>query len=339
MSSRRTAKRSWVVASIMLLTLAWWVFGVTGTLRLGMVGVEVEDDYITRVLPDTPAERAGLRVGDRVAAIEGDEGMIEVGRTLEYLVERDSFFERIVLQAASWHGTQRNVMLATIAMGLLHLLCGAAAWFYAPGKAGNLFALFCATTAVHWSGFRPATSDVNEWAFVSVLLLGTGFAASFLLHFTLVYPRPWSLEARRVTRAVLYGPPVLAFLVAVVSVALHGGPMSSGLQAVFFMLTNIPGYLFSLLALVVIGVRIRKADATERRNSGLNVMLVGMLAAYVPYLLVMLLEVVAPSVPIPGGVGAYPYTLFFVLTPVAFLYALLTRDSLKSTVPSVPAQT
>ena len=60
----------------MLLALVWWVFGVTGTLQLGMVGVEVEDDYITRVLPDTPAERAGLRVGDRVAAIEGDEGTV-----------------------------------------------------------------------------------------------------------------------------------------------------------------------------------------------------------------------------------------------------------------------
>ena len=110
----------------MLLALAWWVFGVTGTLRLGMVGVEVEDDYITRVLPDSPAERAGLRVGDRVAAIEGDEGMIEVGRTLIYSIERDGELEEVELQAASWHGTQRNVMLATIAMGLLHLLCGAA---------------------------------------------------------------------------------------------------------------------------------------------------------------------------------------------------------------------
>ncbi len=339
MSSRRTAKRSWVVASIMLLGLVWWVFGVTGTLRLGMVGVEVEDDRITRILPGTPAERAGLRVGDRVAAIEGDEGTVGVGRTLIYSIERDGELEQVALQAASWRGPQRNVMLATIVMGLLHLLCGVTAWFGAPGKAGNLFALFCATTAVHWSGFRPTTSDAIEWAFFTVLLLGTGFAASFLLHFTLVYPRPWSPEARRVTRVVLYGPPALAVLVAVVSVALHGGPMSNGLQGVFFLLTNVPGYLFSSLALIVVIVRIRRTDPIERRDSGLNVMLAGMLAAYVPYLLVMLLEVVAPSVPIPGGVGAYPYTLFFVLTPVAFLYALLTGGSPKPTIPSIHVQT
>ena len=325
MDSRRTAKRSWVVAFITLLALAWWVFGATGTLRLGMVGLEVEDDRIVRILPGTPAELAGLRVGDRVAAIEGDEGTVGIGRTLIYSIERDGELEQVTLQAASWRGPQRNVMLATIVMGLLHLLCGVTVWFAARGKAANLFALFCATTAVHWSGFRPTTSDATEWAFFTVLLVGTGFAASFLLHFTLVYPQPWSLEARRVTLVVLYGPPALAFLVAVVSVALHGGSMFSGLQVLFFLLTNVPGYVFSLLALIVVVVRLRRASPSERRHSGLNVMLAGMLAAYLPYLLVLLLEAVAPSVPIPGGLGAYPYTLFFVLTPVAFLYAMLNR--------------
>ena len=81
----------------------------------------------------------------------------------------------------------------------------------------------------------------------------------------------------------------------------------------------------------MIVVRIRKADSIERRESGLNVMLTGMLAAYIPYLIVLLLEAVAPSVPIPGGLGAYPYTLFFVLTPIAFLCAILKGRPRNST--------
>ena len=63
-------------------------------------------------------------------------------------------------------------------------------------------------------------------------------------------------------------------------------------------------------------------------------MLAGMLAAYIPYLIVLLLEAVAPSVPIPGGLGAYPYTLLFVLTPVAFLYAILTGRPLRDRIPT-----
>jgi len=237
-------KRSRVAGLIVLLALAWWIFGVAGTLRLGTVGVEIEDERITRLLPGTPAAAAGLRVGDAVAAIEGDEGTIGAGRQLTYSIERDGRVEQVALQAAPWRGAQRNVMLATVVMGLLHLVCGAAAWIAARGKGINLFALFCATTAVHWSGFRPTISDANPWAFVAVLLLGTGFAASFLLHFTLAYPRPWNLENRRVTRVVLYAPPLLALLVGVASVAFHGEPMFGGLQIVFFVLTNVPGYVF-----------------------------------------------------------------------------------------------
>jgi hypothetical protein len=59
-------------------------------------------------------------------------------------------------------------------------------------------------------------------------------------------------------------------------------------------------------------------------------MLAGMLAAYVPYLLVLLIEAVAPEVPIPGGVGAYPYTLLFLLNPIAFLYAILRSAEIHS---------
>ena len=102
MANRHTTERSWAVAFITLLALAWWIFGTAGTLRLGMVGVGIEDDRITKISPGTPAELAGLRVGDAVVAIEGDEGTVGAGRTLTYSIERDGEVEQIALEAAPW---------------------------------------------------------------------------------------------------------------------------------------------------------------------------------------------------------------------------------------------
>ena len=54
MANRHTTERSWAVALITLLALAWWIFGTAGTLRLGMVGVAIEDDRITKSPPNWP---------------------------------------------------------------------------------------------------------------------------------------------------------------------------------------------------------------------------------------------------------------------------------------------
>lgn len=317
-------ERSRSVGVVLLLAFAWWLHGTTGTLQLGVTGVQVENDVITGITAGSPADRAGLEIGDRVDDVLGDEGTLGAGRDLTYTISRDGESRTISLQAAPWRGAQRDVMLATLAMGFVHLACAAVAWFATRGKAAALFTLFCATTAAHWSGFRPTDTDATAWAWFTVLLLGTGFSSSFLLHFTLAYPRAWTMEDRRGVRIALYAPPVLALIVAVASVALYESTAREPLQGAFYLLTNVPGYLYSLLALVVVTVRIRRSEGGERR-AGLHLLLLGMLVAYVPYLVFSLVESVAPSVPIPGGLGAYPYTLFFVVTPVAFLYVMLTR--------------
>jgi hypothetical protein len=50
-------------------------------------------------------------------------------------------------------------------------------------------------------------------------------------------------------------------------------------------------------------------------------MLWGSLAGSLPYLLALVLE--ALSVPLPGGLGSDPFTLFFTLIPLAIGYAVL----------------
>jgi len=63
--------------------------------------------------------------------------------------------------------------------------------------------------------------------------------------------------------------------------------------------------------------------AVDRRASGLNVMLWGLLLATVPYLIALVIEAAVPSIQLPGGLGSFPYTLFFTLIPLSVTYALL----------------
>jgi hypothetical protein len=312
-----------LVAVSVLFAVVWGLFGTANNLSRGVVGVERENGEVVSLAAGTPAESSDLRVGDRVQRVEDAEGLVPAGRTVTYVVERDGITRRIEIRAAPLTGAPRMALIATTVMGLIFLVCGGVVFGVRRDAAGALFALSCSATAVHWGGFPATGSDLLLRASLMVLMLATGLEASFLLHFALRFPARCRLLERSSTRWWLYGPVLLELLLAPTGIALMAAASeaSTPVQTVFFLLVNVHAYLYTLLVLITLVVRFRRMDATDRRDSGVGLMILGLLGATIPYLAALVLE--AAGVELPGGLGSYPFTLFFTLIPLSFGVALL----------------
>jgi hypothetical protein len=310
-----------IVIVLALLTLGWLALGAHAVTRIAISGIETSNGEIDHVVPGSPAEAQGLLAGDRVLEVLGDDDP-GLGRQMTYVVERDGEELRFELTAGPLPEPQRSLLLALRVMGLVYLLCGVGVFFLVGSRPALLFALYGVSTAVHWSGLLDLGSDRLRSLIIAVLLLSTMCAASFLLHFALLFPWPRPAAARGRTPWLLYLPIALALVIAAVTVASHPDhPLTGQAQIYFILLESLQAYLYSFLALYIFALRYARADARERRAHGLGVMLWGSLAGSLPYLLALVLE--ALSVPLPGGLGSDPFTLFFTLIPLAIGYAVL----------------
>ena len=189
---------------------------------------------------------------------------------------------------------------------------------------GGLWAVALASfAAIHWGG--PVAVGDNQlqlaiWLVyftVSVMLTESAF-----LHFTLVFPEPWSWGPRHATRFVIYLPVVLGMVAAFMVLATAPDPVSDGWQGKFFILETLQSNLFALAGLVVLAIRCFRARPADGPRSITGPMAVAAWAAVLPWTAVMALE--SRGVAVPGGSDVY--TLFFVITPLVFTWAILRYE-------------
>jgi hypothetical protein len=223
-------------------------------------------------------------------------------------------------------GNEAALRVALGVMGLGYLACGLVAFWRARSTASALFTLHGICQAIHWGGPVRVSSDTFQLAIWFLYFTISMLGISALLHFTLLFPQRWSIASRKSTRLFLYLPVVLAAVLAASRIMLPSSiPAGDALQSSFFILETVQVNLYDLLAIIVIAVRFGRATGQERRTCGLGVMLAGAVVGPLPYLVAILIQSFVPAITIPGGLGSQPYTLFFILTPLAFTYAILTK--------------
>ena len=216
-----------------------------------------------------------------------------------------------------------NLLVARSLMGLVYLACGALILVKTRNRRSALFALSAICAAIHWGG--PVAIGDNQlqlaiWLVyftVSVMLTESAF-----LHFTLVFPEPWSWGPRHATRFVSYLPVVLGMVAAFMVLATAPDPVSDGWQGKFFILETLQSNLFALAGLVVLAIRCFRARPADGPRSITGPMAVAAWAAVLPWTAVMSLASRAVAVPR----GSDVYTLFFVITPLVFTWAILRYE-------------
>jgi hypothetical protein len=325
--------RRWIIPAV--LVFAWGLFGLMDQRNASYAGFDWSSAAVLRVDAGSPAESAGLRVGDRLLSIGGvpvdnlralqQQPRAAVGETRMLEVERTDAStgakttETIPLTYGPEPAGDAATSLVIALVGLIFLLSGIIAYVTAPSTTTFLFAVvgLCFGASMLPGPYIQAPAQRTFVSFVVFLALFSGFAA--LLHLMLVFPYRKEVIKQRWTRYLLYLPVAIVLLAE--TPAVLGGP-STGLPGVTLAYFNgivLLGYaVLSVLALVHSYVR---ANPTDRQNGGLNILLAGLIVGLLPIGATVVAGMFGVRVDLLPGANYYQLTL--VLIPASIALALV----------------
>jgi hypothetical protein len=232
-------------------------------------------------------------------------------------VERDGETLNLELRYAESPVNQRLTTYGGILIGVCFLVFGVWAYLAAPGRATALLAVLGLTfgpafTIGPYFASAALRTAVGAITF-AVILVGL----AVLLHFLLVFPRAKQLLQRRNMMWVIYGPAAVVALVAVWVTALQSTATSES-NAILRLLFGLFEAAYFVIALIALIHSYVVASSQDRAAQGLNLLLVGSVAALGPLLLLVVVSLLAPQVVLPG---AQYFFLTLVLIPVTFALA------------------
>ncbi len=319
-------KTALLVASAVI--LLWGVLGAVDVRNLTHTGyVTNGNNTVIRVTEGSPADVAGLETRDLIRSIGGisvtDTRALArrprptVGEVRSFEVERDGQTVNLELRYAAPTTNERLTAYGGIIIGVCFLVFGVWAYLTAPGRATALLAVLGLTFAPALTlgpyFASPVLRAVAGAITFALILLGL----AVLLHFLLVFPLAKRLLQRRNIMWVIYGPAAVVALVAVWITALQPAAVGEGntLLRLLFGLFEVAYFVLALIALIHSYV---VASTQNRAALGLNLMLVGTVAALGPLILLVVVALLAPQILLPG---AQYFFLTLVLIPVTFAVA------------------
>jgi hypothetical protein len=304
--------------------MVWGVAGLIQMPRWGQGGYYTDaTNVVTGVQEGGPAEEAGLQVGDRVVSIAGilAEGLPmqsrrprpEPGESHTVVVERDG---ETVSTELVYGALSQDQEVARIVMAVVNLaFIGFGLWAFFTVNTSNaiLFAMFGLT----WGLASFEGPHLGSWEGVAgFVALSSGILCFvLLLHLFLNFPKTKRVLTHRVTTRLMYGAVVAFFAFGVAELLLH--PLlytAQGAVALVFGSVLLALFLVALLHSWLTSTR------SERRDSGLRLVPLGIAIALAPYLLQFLVRVAASGFNLPGYTY---YSLLEVVIPVTMALAVV----------------
>jgi len=329
----------WIAPAVLI--LIWGVWGLMDLANLPTGGFDWGDSVILSVEPGGPAEKAGLREGDRILTMGGiptddletlrRQPRTEIGDTRVLVVERTNeatgvtTTENIEITYSRLPGSERTLNVVAGVIGIVFLLSGMIVFVRAPTTPSLLFAIvgfgfatmLLPNPYIGSYGLRILTMNL----FFVVFL--TGFAS--LLHLLLVFPRRKKVMEIEIAGKLIYVPVVAFTLLGIVNFTVGLPPY---IPTTFILGLIFVGYLaLSLIALIHSFVT---TPPQERAERGLNFMLAGVVVGVLPLTCMMVAGMFVRTDLIPGTDYLF---LTLALIPVSFALALLkgTGASLQPT--------
>ena len=291
-----------------------------------------DDRVIVEVTQGGPADRAGLKVGDRLVRIDGiDAGdrkalsagpRARPGQSQSIVVDRGGSTVEAQLMLAGLPPMGVVAYLASGLTGLSFLAFGLWAYLHAPRRTSRLLALVGIGLGALFTEQPYVPSPFASALQESGLILAGVFGFAALLHFTLVFPEEMRILRRKSTLPALYLPAAIVSAARVAATFVQRGE-PGGALALTTTLSLVAVLLYFVLAVVALVRSYLRATPFERAASGLNVLVVCIVLGLAP-MIPMAVYLVAPGVVFPGS--DY-YDLTWVLIPFALARATVLQAS------------
>lgn len=331
------------------LFVLWGVIGLFDIGNIPYSGFLTDPSrVVTRIDAGSPAEAAGLQVGDRITHLNGvpvedTPAMTRmpraaVGETRTLVVETAEMTlaagdegpatREISITFTSLPARDTALTWVAFVLGLCFIGCGLLAYTKVYSRSSLLLAITGLLLGVAFIGGPYISSYALRTLVTTLVLVMVVFGLATLLHFLLEFPKPKAMLQKKHITWVLYAPAVIMALFFAWLIIFEP-PATAGLNTLGNTLTGIlvVGYFgLSVVALIHSYV---KATAEERSRFGLNWLLVGVLVGLLPLTIGSLIVTLAPSV-VPPGVDFYFVTM--ILIPITMALAVM-----RSAPPARPA--
>lgn len=283
------------------------------------------DNTVTQVLSGSPAEAAGLRVGDKLISLGGiavtdaagqaQRGRPEVGEAWKFVVERDGATVSFDVTFGELVPERKFLAHANFLVGFCFIIFTVRAFMQkqtastqALALAGLLFS-FAFISGPYFGS--PMLRSIDSA--VGVLLIWLGVAS--ILNFLLVYLRDGG-------NRLLYLPGLAVGLFIAWRI-LATPAATDGLNNFSNVFIGIVAVFYLVASLVTVYRSFAGATGPEREASGLQLMLIGALVGLLPPMVGITAGVVAPQVVLPGQNF---YFLAFIAIPITWSMAVLKNS-------------
>lgn len=309
------------------------VIGVLGLLDIGNVPYAGyfggPNNDVIRVFPDSPAEQAGLQVGDELESIGGiavtdtkamaRRSRVEIGESRTFVFSRDGSPQETELTYSGLPPRPRYLSIAAGLIGFCFLFLPLWAYHRTPSSSTLVLALFglCFGFAFlpgPYSQSYLLRTLAGAFATSAVVM---GFA--FLVHYLLQFPAPRAFLAKSWSKKLIYGPAILLALF-LIFLTVTQPDATSGLNRAVGMLVGLFIIGFFGWAVVAMVQTFRRASSAERVRHGLTLMLFGTLAGLLPVTFSSLVGTIAPQIQ-ANLPGIQFFFLTLVLIPICLAVA------------------
>lgn len=303
--------------------IIWGVLGLMDAKNYVTAGFQSDDNNaIVNIEPGSPAEAAGMQLGDIIKTSGGIEinnnkelskrDRPAAGDVRDYVVDRDGSDVTIQLTFTELSDKDKSLNMVAFVIGLLFVLLGL--WAYHKHKSTlsygfTVFSICFGFIFFNGPHIEPGMlrNLINS---VSVTIVVLSFA--FLLSYMLKYP-PKSKHQK-----LLYLPAILAVLMiwALNFIQPDGSGTVNMVIRLFFGGVIIFYFLSSLITLIRKYLRSSKED---RASKGLNMMLLGAIVGLLPILIYFTAGTLSPGIDLPGNDYVF---ITFLAIPIFFTMAL-----------------
>ena len=309
--SQDSADGRWLMVVLALLVVTWAVLGWWDLPKQARAGFETDGfGVVTRVDPGSPAEAAGLNVGDHITQMDGvaveNAAVIarqtrkKAGEILHLTINNDDLNYKLMrVRYAEMPPRELSRERVSVMVGFCFLLFPLAAFFSKACEATRVLTVmgvglslaFLAGPNIEDFGTRALTTAVNS------LFVFVGIAA--MLQFLLVFPhrRPWL--GRPYRKRLLFLPALLLWLLIAYRV-LFTPTVSETLNTLTRTMSGIVIGVYLLIALFQLLRNFSRTDQAQRKALKINGMLLGTVLGIVPVTIAQLVSTFSPHSGLPG---------------------------------------